>query len=289
MKNICRISAVFPILIALLLTFQTESLQAQNAKKNTVRLKVNYTKVMNAPGYLDIGAVSRIERQMTEVPNIELEVYYEYEDEEIALGTTRTNMSGKSKFVLPSLDNIKSDSTATYTIGVSFAGNDLFKRASKSVSFKDAHISTELIKEDSTNYIKATLLNAVTKSPLAEKSLTVQVKRLIKPLRIGEEFNYTDENGTIIVPIEAGIPGLEGNLTLEVVLLDSDDYGTVKAVVEAPYGVPIVEDTSFYERSLWGPRSRTPIFILIFTILLIAITWGPIAYLIRNLYKISKS
>ncbi len=289
MKNIGRISVVMPMLIALLFALPAENLYAQKAKKNTVRLKVNYTKVMNAPGYLDIGAVSRIERQMTEVPNIALEVYYEYEDEEFPLGTITTNMSGKSKFILPSLDAIKSDTTAMYTIGVSFAGNDLFKRASRTVSFKDAHIDTELITEDSTNYIKATLTDAVTKSPLIENSLTVQVKRLINPLKIGEEFNYTDENGTIIVPVESGIPGLDGNLTLEVVLPDSDDYGTVKAVVNAPYGVPIVEDTSFYERSLWAPRNRTPIFILIFTVFLIVITWGPIAYLIRNLFKISKS
>jgi hypothetical protein len=289
MKNIRHISAVFPILVALLFALPTENLSAQTAKKNRVRLKVNYTKVMNAPGYLDIGAVARIEKQMTEIPNLDLEVYYEYEEEEVSLGTTRTNMSGKSIFVLPSLETIKSDSTETYTLGVSFGGNDYFNKASRSVSFKDADINTELITEDSTNYIKATLTDAVTKIPLAENSLTVQVKRLINPLVVGEEFNYTDENGTIFVPVEAGIPGLDGILTLEVVLPDSDDYGTVKAVVEAPYGVPIVEDTSFDERSLWGPRNRTPIFILFFTFFLIAVTWGPIAYLIRNLYKISKS
>jgi hypothetical protein len=117
----------------------------------------------------------------------------------------------------------------------------------------------------------------------------VQVKRLINPLRIGEEFNYTDEDGTIIVTVENGIPGIDGKLILEVVYPDSDDYGTVKAVVEAPYGVPVVKDTTFNDRTLWGPRSKTPYFILFFTIFLIIVTWGPIVYLIRNLYKISKS
>ncbi|NNG10516.1 MAG: hypothetical protein HKM92_10105, partial [Arenibacter sp.] len=161
MKNIRHISAVFPILVALLFVFPTGNLLAQTAKKNRVRLKVNYTKVMNAPGYLDIGAVARIERQMTEIPNLDLEVYYEFEDEEVSLGTTRTNMSGKSIFVLPSLETIKSDSTGTYTLGVSFRGNDHFTKASRSVSFKNARIATELITEDSTNYIKATLTDAV--------------------------------------------------------------------------------------------------------------------------------
>ncbi|NNL38266.1 MAG: hypothetical protein HKO75_00255 [Flavobacteriaceae bacterium] len=119
--------------------------------------------------------------------------------------------------------------------------------------------------------------------------MRVQVQRLIRPLKIGEDFNYTDKNGIILVPVEAGIPGPDGILTLEVVLADSDDYGTVKAITKAPYGVPIVRDNSFNERSLWAPRDRTPYFILIFTILLLILTWGPIMYLIRNLYKIYKS
>ncbi|WP_222983847.1 hypothetical protein [Flagellimonas meishanensis] len=266
-----------------------QGLHAQKAKKNTVRLKVDYIKVMGEQSYLDIKAISRIDNQMTDVPHIDLEVYYEFEDEEFPLGTTKTNMSGKSRFLLPSLDRIKADSTDTYTIGVAFEGNDGFKRASKTVSFKDADIRTNLVTRDSVNYIEATLTDAVSGIPIAESNLKVQVQRLLRPLPIGEEFNYTDEEGTILVPVEGGIPGLDGNLNLEVVLSDSDDYGTVKAIANAPYGVPIVEESTFDERTLWGPRSETPIFILFFTLFLVIATWGPILYLIRNLYKISKS
>ncbi|MGB5204645.1 MAG: hypothetical protein WBN63_10690, partial [Eudoraea sp.] len=109
------------------------------------------------------------------------------------------------------------------------------------------------------------------------------------PLKIGEEFNFRDENGTIFVPIEDGIPGLDGNLNIEVVLQDSDDYGTVKAIINAPIGKPIVEESTFDQRTLWSPRSKTPIFILFFTGGLIFGTWGIIIYLITNLFKISKN
>ncbi len=264
-------------------------LYAQDGEKNSVRIKADYTKVMDGQSYLDIKVISRIDRSMVDVPDLDMEVYYEYEYEEFPLGTAKTDMSGKCRFKLPPLSEIKADSTGLYTLGVSFGGNDNFKRGSRSVSFRDAKITTELQQVDSTNYIRATLTDATTELPVTDVSLRVQVQRLIRPLRIGEEFNYTDENGTIFVPVEAGIPGLDGILNIEVVLPESDDYGTVKAVVEAPYGEPIVLDTSYNERTLWSPRSKTPIFILIFTILLIAVTWGPILYLIRNLYKISKS
>jgi hypothetical protein len=262
---------------------------AQEVEKTAVRLKLDYFKVMDGQSYLDIKAIARIDGQMTDVPDISLDVYYEFEEEEFPLGTTKTNMNGKSKFLLPPLKEMKADSSNTYILGIGFNGNDLYKRASKTVEFKDAKIATKLFTKDSINYIQATLTDVFLKEPIAEQSLRVQVKRLINPLRIGKEFNYTDENGTVIVPVEYGIPGIDGQLTLEVVYPDSDEYGTVKAVVEAPYGVAVVKDTTFNDRTLWGPRGKTPYFILIFTIFLIVATWGPIIYLIRNLYKISKS
>lgn len=265
------------------------NLSAQEVEKTAVRLKLDYTKVINGQGYLDIKAIARIDGQMTNVPDISLEVYYELEEEEFPLGTAKTDMDGKSRYLLPPLKEIKADSSNTYTLGIGFNGNDLFKRASKTVAFKDANIATSLFTKDSINYIQATLTDVVSDEPIVDQSLRVQVKRLINPLRIGKEFNYTDEDGTIIVPVEYGIPGIDGLLTLEVVYPDSDDYGTVKAVVEAPYGVPVIKDTTFNKRTLWGPRGKTPYFIIIFTIFLIVATWGPILYLIRNLYKIFKS
>ena len=116
----------------------------------------------------------------------------------------------------------------------------------------------------------------------------MQIQRLFRSLPIGEEYNYTDENGTILVPIEKGIPGVDGILTLEVVLKDSDDYGTVKAMVKAPVGVPIVEESTFDQRTMWSPRNKTPLFLLIFPNLLIFGIWGIIIYLIINLFKITK-
>ncbi|VAW18293.1 hypothetical protein MNBD_BACTEROID04-89, partial [hydrothermal vent metagenome] len=95
--------------------------------------------------------------------------------------------------------------------------------------------------------------------------------------------------GAILVPVEEGIPGIDGNLTFEVVLNDSDDFGTVKAIVEAPIGVPIVDESTFDQRTMWSPRNKTPLFLLILPNLLIFSIWGLIIYLITNLFKITKS
>ena len=89
----------------------------------------------------------------------------------------------------------------------------------------------------------------------------------------------TDDDGEIQVPIEDGIPGIEGNLKLEVVLSESDDYGTVIAQLTAPIGTVIVDESTFDQRTMWSPRGKTPIFLLTLTYSFIFIVWGIFIYL----------
>jgi hypothetical protein len=74
-----------------------------------------------------------------------------------------------------------------------------------------------------------------------------------------------------------------------VVLNDSDEFGTVKAMLIAPIGKLIVDESTFDERTMWSPRNKTPIFLLILPNLLTFVIWGFIIYLISNLFKINKS
>ena len=266
-----------------------QNLNAQEVKKAKVRIKADYFKIMKGNSYLDLKASARIDKQNVEVSNIDLIISNVVGDEFIKLGEVTTNMDGESKFVIKNFDALKSDSTKTYNLLVSFKGNDKFKKTSKKISLKDASIEAKLITKDSINFISATLIDKSKDSVIVKESLSVQVERLFRALPIGEEFNYTDENGTILVPIEEGIPGVNGVLNLEVVLKDHDDFGTVKAIVKAPVGIPIVEESTFNERTLWSPRNKTPIFIILFTSGLILGIWAIVIYLIINLFKISNS
>ena len=290
MKTLLKYHFIFlSFLYAFLFNVEVQTLHAQEAKKNTVRLKADYFKIMDGEIYFDLTATARVDGENINVPNIDLILTNEFNDEEVELGTTKTNTMGKSKYVLKSLNELKPDSSNIYNVTVSFKGNENFKRASRTVSFKDASITASIITKDSINYVSATLKEISTDSLLSDKYLNVQVQRLFRPLRIGEEFNSTDENGTIIVPIEEGIPGIDGNLIIEVVLKDSDDYGTVKAMISAPLGKPIVDESTFDQRKMWSPRDKTPLFLLIFPNLIIFGIWGLIVYLIFNLIRIYKT
>lgn len=290
MKTTLKFRSVFfafTFCLIVMPVFQNINAQ-EKPEKNRLRLKVDYVKIMDGEIYFDIGATARIDKENIDVANIDVIISNEFDGEEVELGKVKTNMNGKSRFVLESLGQLTPDSTKTYNITILFKGNDAFKRASKSISFKDAIIKANIITKESINYISASLLDAHKDSLLADRLLNVQVQRLFRPLPIGKEFNSTDENGTILVPIEEGIPGVDGNLTFEVVLKESDDYGTVKALVEAPIGIPIVDESTFDKRTMWSPRNKTPLFLLIVPNLLILGIWGIIVYLTVNLFKISK-
>lgn len=287
-KQISNLAVLRFLSLGLALMLAT-GVRAQATEKQRVRLSANYTKVMNGPVYLDLQATARIDNSNVDVAGIELEVYYERDGEEMALGTVNTNESGKAHFEMESLKAIKPDSTGLYTLGAAFGGNDAFRAASRTVSFRDAAISARLETRDSVSYVNATLSDAAADSLIADALIRVQVVRLFRPLRISEEFLSTDSDGAISVEVPTDIPGKDGLLQLQVVIADNDDYGTVIAALDAPIGTPFVEDTTYFERTLWGPRGRTPLFIVLFTGVLIVGSWGVIVYLIRNLFKIAKN
>lgn len=274
--------------LVVLSVFLCTSSFAQKAKKDRVRLKANYFKIMDAEVYFDLQASARVDGNNVDVSKVELVIFNVVGDEQLELGKVTTNMEGKARFTLKNLSSIKPDSTNTYNIEISFDGNESFKGASKSLSFKNANIEAKLVTIDSINYVTATLINKTTDSVIVGQLLKVQVQRLFKPLLI-KDFNETDENGTVLVSIPEGIPGVDGNIAIEVLLNDSDEFGTIKAIVNAPIGTRIVDESTFDERTMWSPRSKTPLFLLIFPNLLIFGIWGIIIYLITNLFKITKS
>lgn len=290
MINSKHIDYLFLIFIsAAFFSSAINKIYSQDDEKHRIRLKADYFKEMDGDNYVQIGAISKIDKETISVGNIELSIENEYYDDIIELGSVKTNMNGESKFLIKEFDQLKADSNNVYNLNIVFKGNDTFKRASKSISFKDAIIKANLITKDSINYVNSTLIDKATDSIIEGESLVVQVNRLFRPLIIGEPLNYTDETGSIMVPVEDGIPGVNGILTLEVVLKDNDDYGTVKKSFDAAIGVPIKDESTFDDRTMWSPRNKTPLLLLIIPNLLTFSLWGIIIFLIFNLYKIYRS
>ena len=271
MRRKNHICPFFISLVSLLiLGFSVQDIQAQEVKKNKLRINAQYVKISNGESYFDIKASARVEKKNVAVSGIEINVSNTSEGGQIELGKTVTNHNGKTKFILKDFNALKSDTTGIFNIAISL------------------NLSAEMVVKDSINYIEARLTD-VDENPIADLPLKIELQRLIRNYLLGDEFNMTDENGAIFVPIEEQFPGVEGKLIFEVVLNENDDFGTVKTLVEANIGIPIVDESTFNERTMWSTRDKTPIFLLIFPNILIIGTWGLIMYLIINLFKISKA
>lgn len=287
MKNPNKYRFLILVFLGLFLTSHV-SMNAQQTKKNKIRINANYTKIMDGAIHIDVKSSARIDKKNTPVGHIELIIFNLLDDDKINLGKVKTNDKGEGRFTLKDINAIKADSTNSYHIQVAFKGNDSFTKAQRNISFKDVNIRCHLIQQDSINYVEATLIDGITQEPIEGELLTVQIERLFFPLQIGDEFNETDDQGKILVPIEEGIPGVNGNLNVEVVLNESDDYGTVKGLVTGHIGIPILDESTFDQRTMWSPRNKTPFFLLVFPNLIILGIWGILIYLIFNLVRISK-
>ncbi len=286
MKTRMQFHSIFFLVFSMLFV---SGIHGQSKKKVRVRINAAYVHVIDHEHYLNIKASARVDKETVEVSNAEFIVSQELEDGEIEIGTTTTNARGLSKFVIEDFDALTPDDDGFYHITVSFGGNDDFKRGSREVSFRKADIMAELVTKDSVNYVSATLIDVKLDSAIAEVPLTVQVDRLFRPLKIEKDFFMTDDNGNVEVAVPDDIPGVDGILKLEVVLNESDDYGTVKKILQEPIGTQIVDESTFDQRTMWSPRGKTPIFLLTVTLSFGFIVLGIFVYLFFNLVRIYKS
>jgi hypothetical protein len=126
--------------------------------------------------------------------------------------------------------------------------------------------------------------------PVEGANMKFYVKRLFSLLPVGEEFNFTDENGKVTIDFPEDLPGdASGNIELIAGLEEDDNYGNVFVQSILPWGSDTLKHADTYDvRTMWSSRDKTPVFLLIFPNLILLVVWGIIVYLIVQLVKIFK-
>lgn len=129
------------------------------------------------------------------------------------------------------------------------------------------------------------------KTPQNEVDVHFYIKRDFGLMRFGELINYTKANGKVTVRFPEKIIGdKDGNTKIIVKVENNMMYNDVADTIETKWGFPIVtEDAAFEERSLWGSRDKSPIWLLLLANGIIIIVWGFIFYVIYNIFRIKKS
>lgn len=104
-----------------------------------------------------------------------------------------------------------------------------------------------------------------------------------------EDYFETDEEGKLLIPLQLDMPAEDGKLNIAVSLIEDEIYGTVIDNLIVENNHPKTSSTTFYDRTMWAPPSKTPLFLLIVPNLLLLTVWSLIVYLIFILFKIRKS
>ncbi len=274
------------LLLIVFFSFSGNTAYGQVDKKSA-SVSIQYSKIMNEYSFLNITAKSKGENGFEPSKNVNFTIYKSDTTGVVAdvkMGQIKTNKDGKAKFIIPS----RFVEQAT-TYKVKLENDKIFEDTEEIVSITNVNIEASIEKIDSVYNIKARLLSAANK-PMAEEALNVGLKRLFGNLSVGGEENYTtDEDGAVLVPIEKGYTGINGKLNFQVVLAESEKYGTVIANLNTDFGVPIVDKSTFNERTMWSPPTKTPFFLLIIPNILLIGIWAILTLLLFNLYKIYKS
>jgi hypothetical protein len=276
---------IFLTLLAFLLFCGTSSFGQED--KKSVSLTLQHLKIMKENSFLTVEAKSKGKNGFEPCKNVIFTIYKTDTTGAVAdikIGAVKTNKVGKAKFSIPSKFLGASESYK-----VKLENDKIYDDTDESVSVTNATINASIEKTDSIYTLKAQVLDAANK-PLAEETLKVGLQRLFGNLAVGGEDSFTtDADGLISVPIEKGYTGVDGKLNFQVVIEESDKFGTVIANVPATFGKPIVDQSTFNERTMWAPPTKTPLFLLIIPNVILVGIWSILVLLVFNLFKIYKS
>ena len=275
-------------LLILILSFAFSGTNVYSQKeKKSVSLSIQYSKIMKQNSFLTITAKSKGENGFEPCGNLNFTIFKVDTTgvaADIKIGEIKTMNNGKAKFTIPAK---YIDQSTAYK--VKSENDKTYEDADESVTITNINIDASIEKIDSVYTIKAKLLTATNK-PIAEEALNIGLKRLFGNLSVGGESSYTtDADGAVIATIEKGYTGLNGKLNFQVVLPESEKYGTVIANINTSFGVPIVDKSTFNERTMWSPPTKIPFFLLIIPNVLLIGIWSMLTLLLFNLYKIYKS
>lgn len=273
-----RIISNFFILIFFL---NYTNINSQEDKK-PLSISLSYYKIADGASNIKVSMNFKGDEGWEVAKNVPFEIV-SISETETFLAKGSVDSHGESGIMLPK-GFVKNDNQ----IELRVVNHPIYEDTTESIYFKDVNLTSKLIVGEDGKQISARLVD-VEGNPIADEGLKVQVKRMFKGLSIGEGTYYTDENGEILVSIEEEYKSFDGNLIFEVVLDEHSDFGTVTAQMSADFGIAGTDLSTFDKRRLWSPVSKTPLFYLIVPNFVLLTILGVFIYLIRSLFKISKS
>jgi len=282
----------FSILVVLvgLFTYSTGFAQDENEVKNFRMLyKLSTLKQADGSRILEVSFIARHKKdRKNKVPVFDAEInfYNETEEDNILLGTVKTDKKGFARLTIPSSQELIYDTEGYINFIAEFEKTDALKRQKKSIAVKELFLDLNLEEIDSvkTVQLKAYTLDSINNQlPITELDAVFSVKGMLSNMPIEEA---TIEDGEYEFEFPTDISGdAEGIVDVRVFIEDHDDFANVIQEKTVNWGT-INEVKSIEENTLWSDAAPIWMYIVL-TILLVGI-WANFIYTIINLNKIKK-
>jgi hypothetical protein len=153
---------------------------------------------------------------------------------------------------------------------------------------KQAVIQLAFLSTDSTRTCRATVTAAT--RPVAGVDVHLYVKRMYSLLPIGKT-GTTDSAGVADIDVPANLPG-DANRDLQLVAKVENDanYGNAETQASVRWGVSKPDKLPHQnDRSLSASRDKAPMFLVVVSILIIAIIWGTVLFVVTQLFRIRRA
>ena len=281
----------FSIIAMLLGLFfnSTSFAQEETVKDFKFVYKFSTTKQADNTRLLEVSFIAQHKKdRKNKVPVFEADInfYNATDDDDILLGTVKTNKEGFASLVLPENQSYITDEEDYINFKAVFNKIGDIKTLKRSVAVKDIYFDLKLEEIDSvkTAILKAYTLDSLkTEVPAPELDVIFSVNGMISKMPIEEA---TVEDGEYEFEFPTDIKGdSEGNIKVFVTLDDHEDFGNVIHQKNVNWGTFSKKDIKT-ENSLWSEAAPLWMYIVL-TILLVGV-WANYVYSIIHLFRIKK-
>jgi len=279
------------LLIAVMLFGYGTQLSAQDdAKPKKIRLSLSYTNVNNMGPRLTAKVLARVERSYLGVDSVTVNFYYGEEENMELLGSTVTQENGEALFLVPEVLRKVMDTTDVFVFSAAVENQEGYADRDTDVEILRSKTYLSLVEEDSTRIARFRILGVDDEgefTPVEGLNPVFYVERLFGMLPISDEFVETDSDGSCEIVFPEDLPGdKDGKLKVIVLIDDHEDYGTLKAVQQINWGVPIVDNGHQNARTLWSTAENAPRPLVITVCSVLLGIFMIVLYIIYSLFKI---
>ena len=283
-----KIINLFGFILVLTLSSFPNGISAQDEEgseeKEQVRTRASLSCVQKNDDVIELRMLMRakIDGRYTGLPLLDVTFAATTDSSEVSLGKATTGDDGIATLSVNAKD-IPRDTANRMNLIAEFDGNEAFKGSDDDIEILPALLALEPVEEDSSLAVQVTLTAG--DEPVADEDISLFVKRLFRPLKVGE--GTTDEDGMVTIDFPMGMPGdPEGNLEIYAFLEDHSDFGNMKTTITQAWGTPVSDKLEDMPRALWSPNP--PLWMVLAFIVLMGAVWGHYGVIVYKLLQIKR-